>query len=142
MVPLDANNRILVAQGLKRIRAGRMQAGVAALVRASPAATPRSASAFDLGFALGPRLNAAGRLADMTLGIECLITDDEARAAELRRSSSTRINRERRKIEAGMREEARAAARRALAAAGDVAAAFACSTRTGTRAWSASSPRA
>jgi single-stranded-DNA-specific exonuclease len=104
VVRLDANNRRLVAQGLKRIRAGRMQAGVAALFHAA-ARRPECASTFDFGFALGPRLNAAGRLADMTLGIECLLTDDPVRAAELA-GELDRINRERRDVEAGMREQA------------------------------------
>ncbi len=104
VVRLDANNRRLVAQGLKRIRAGRMQPGVAALFSVA-ARDPRRAAAFDFGFALGPRLNAAGRLADMTLGIECLVTDDTARAAELARQLDA-INRERREVEAGMREQA------------------------------------
>ena len=76
VVPLDANNRILVAQGLKRLRAGQAQPGLEALLRAAGRDGAR-ATAFDLGFVLGPRLNAAGRLADMSLGIECLITDDE-----------------------------------------------------------------
>jgi single-stranded-DNA-specific exonuclease len=104
VVKLDANNRRLVAQGLKRIRAGRMQPGVAALFAAASRA-PERASAFDFGFALGPRINAAGRLSDMTLGIECLTTDDPARAAELARQLDA-INRERRELEAGMREQA------------------------------------
>jgi len=104
VVKLDANNRRLVAQGLKRIRAGRMQPGLAALFAAA-ARDPRRAAAFDFGFALGPRINAAGRLSDMTLGIECLATDDPARAAELARQLDA-INRERREVEAGMREQA------------------------------------
>lgn len=104
VVKLDANNRILVAQGLKRMRAGRMQAGVAALFRAA-GREARSASPFDLGFALGPRLNAAGRLADMALGIECLTTDDEGRAWAIAQQLDG-INRERRDIEAGMQETA------------------------------------
>lgn len=104
VVRLDANNRRLVAQGLKRIRAGRMQAGVAALFAAASRA-PERASAFDFGFALGPRINAAGRLSDMTLGIECLTTDDPVRAADLARQLDA-INRERRELEAGMREQA------------------------------------
>ena len=102
VVKLDANNRRLVAQGLKRIRAGRMHAGVAALFAAA-GRTPARAAGFDFGFALGPRINAAGRLADMTLGIECLITDDAGRAAHLAAQLDT-INRERRDVEAGMRE--------------------------------------
>ena len=106
VVPLDANNRILVAQGLKRLRAGAGQAGLAALARAGGRDAAR-ANCFDLGFILGPRLNAAGRLADMGLGIECLITDDEARAANCAQQLD-RLNRERRRIEAGMLEEASA----------------------------------
>ncbi len=102
VVKLDANNRRLVAQGLKRIRAGRMQAGVAALFAAA-GREPARAAGFDFGFALGPRINAAGRLADMTLGIECLTTNDPGRAAELAAQLDA-INRERRDVEAGMRE--------------------------------------
>ncbi len=104
VVKLDANNRRLVAQGLRRIRAGRMQPGVAALFAAA-GRQPQRAAAFDFGFALGPRINAAGRLSDMTLGIECLLTDDAARAAELAAQLDA-INRERREVEAGMREQA------------------------------------
>nr|MBP6765878.1 DHH family phosphoesterase [Rubrivivax sp.] len=102
VVKLDANNRRLVAQGLKRVRSGRMQPGVAALFAAA-GRDPAKAAGFDFGFALGPRINAAGRLADMTLGIECLVTDDVARAAELAAQLDA-INRERREVEAGMRE--------------------------------------
>jgi single-stranded-DNA-specific exonuclease len=112
VVRLDANNRRLVAQGLRRIRAGQMQAGVAALFAAA-ARDPRRASAFDFGFALGPRINAAGRLSDMTLGIECLLSDDDARATELAQTLD-RINRERRDVEAGMREQAEAMLERLL----------------------------
>ncbi|WP_158901650.1 single-stranded-DNA-specific exonuclease RecJ [Burkholderia sp. L27(2015)] len=104
VVRLDANNRVLVAQGLKRIRSGRMHAGIAALFRAA-ARDARAASGFDLGFALGPRLNAAGRLADMSLGIECLTTDDTGRAWALAQQLDA-MNRERREIEAGMQQEA------------------------------------
>jgi single-stranded-DNA-specific exonuclease len=104
VVKLDANNRILVAQGLKRMRAGRMQPGVAALFRAA-GREARRATPFDLGFALGPRLNAAGRLADMSLGIECLTTDDEGRAWAIAQQLDA-INRERREIEAGMQDTA------------------------------------
>ena len=104
VVPLDANNRRLVAQGLQRIRAGQMPAGVQALIAAA-GRDARKASTFDFGFALGPRINAAGRLADMTLGIELLATDDAARADELARQLDA-INRERREIEGGMREQA------------------------------------
>jgi single-stranded-DNA-specific exonuclease len=104
VVKLDANNRRLVAQGLKRIRSGRMQPGVAALFAAA-GRDPAKAASFDFGFALGPRINAAGRLADMTLGIECLTTDDATRAAELAQALDA-INRERREVESGMREQA------------------------------------
>jgi single-stranded-DNA-specific exonuclease len=107
VVRLDANNRRLVAQGLKRIRAGQMHAGVAALFAAA-GRDARRASAFDFGYAIGPRINAAGRLSDMTLGIECLLCDDAARAAELARTLDA-INRERREVEAGMLEQAEAA---------------------------------
>ena len=106
VVKLDANNRILVAQGLKRMRAGRMHAGIAALFRAA-GREARRASPFDLGFALGPRLNAAGRLADMSLGIECLTTDDEGRAWAIAQQLDA-INHERREIEAGMQDTAMA----------------------------------
>ena len=111
MVRLDRNNRILVAQGLKRMRAGRMQAGHRRAVRASPAAIRARASAFDLGFALGPRLNAAGRLADMALGIECLLTDDTAARSNIARELD-RLNRERRDIESGMQARRRCDPRR------------------------------
>ena len=118
VVRLDRNNRCLVAQGLKRIRAGRMQAGVAALF-AVAGRDPTEASAADFGFALGPRLNAAGRLADMTLGIECLLTDDPGRAQEIA-SALDAMNRERRTLEAGMREGAEAQVDRALALTGEI----------------------
>ncbi|HRO81309.1 MAG TPA: single-stranded-DNA-specific exonuclease RecJ [Alicycliphilus denitrificans] len=104
VVRLDNNNRRLVAQGLKRMRAGQMQPGIRALFDAA-GRKAQAATTFDLGFALGPRINAAGRLADMTLGIECLLTDDDARAAELARQLDA-INRERRELEGGMREQA------------------------------------
>jgi len=104
VVKLDANNRLLVTQGLKRLRAGHMQAGVRALF-AVAGREPRSASVFDLGFALGPRINAAGRLADMSLGIACLVTDDEAVALSIARQLDA-INRERRNIEQTMRADA------------------------------------
>lgn len=104
VVKLDPNNRRLVAQGLKRVRAGALPPGLAALfeVAARKAAV---ATTFDFGFALGPRINAAGRLADMTLGIELLLTDDTARATELAKTLDG-INRERREIEGEMREQA------------------------------------
>ena len=108
VVKLDANNRRLVAQGLKRIRAGAMPPGVAALFTAS-SRNASVATTFDFGFALGPRINAAGRLSDMTLGIECLLTDDAARADELAKMLDS-INRERRDIESGMRDQAQLSA--------------------------------
>ncbi len=104
VVRLDANNRILVAQGIKRMRAGRMHAGVAALFRVA-GREARCASPFDLGFALGPRLNAAGRLQDMALGIECLTTDDEGRAWAIAQQLNE-INLKRREIEADMQDTA------------------------------------
>lgn len=104
VVKLDNNNRRLVAQGLKRIRAGAMPSGMLALFKAA-GRDARVATTFDFGFALGPRINAAGRLSDMTLGIECLSTDDAARADELAKQLDS-INRERRDIEGDMRQQA------------------------------------
>ena len=101
---LDRNNRILVANGLKRIRAGISQAGMQALFQVANR-DPRKANTFDLGFAVGPRLNAAGRLADMTLGIRLLLSDTQEEAYELAHELD-RINRERRVIETGMQETA------------------------------------
>lgn len=106
VVRLDANNRRLVGQGLKRICAGQMQPGIAALFTAA-GREARSANALDLGFAIGPRVNAAGRLADMALGIECLVTEDAVRAQEIARELDT-INRTRREIESSMQDEAMA----------------------------------
>jgi single-stranded-DNA-specific exonuclease len=104
VVTLDRNNRILVAQGLARIRQRRMTPGVAALLQIA-GRDPARAGTFDLGFAVGPRLNAAGRLADMSLGIECLATDDMGRALNIAQALDA-INRERRAIEADMQEAA------------------------------------
>jgi len=104
VVKLDNNNRRLVAQGLKRIRAGQLPPGMQALFKAA-GRDARVATTFDFGFALGPRINAAGRLSDMNLGIECLITDDVAAADELARQLDA-INRERRDIEGDMRQQA------------------------------------
>src|SRR5713226_2626368 len=104
VVPLDFNNRVLVAQGLRRIRAGRMQEGVRALF-AVAARDPTRASTFDLGFLLAPRLNAAGRLSDMSLGIECLVTEDRGRALEIALQLDD-LNRARRTIEADMQAQA------------------------------------
>ena len=104
VVKLDRNNRILVSQGLKRMRAGQMQVGIAALFKAA-GRDPKKATAMDLGFILGPRLNAAGRLADMRLGVECLLTEDASRALQIAQELDT-LNRERREIESGMQEQA------------------------------------
>ena len=108
VVKLDANNRRLVSQGLKRLKAQAFPAGIASLFEAA-GRKRELASTFDFGFALGPRINAAGRLDDMSLGIECLLTDDPARADELAKMLDS-INRTRRDIEAGMREQAEQAA--------------------------------
>jgi single-stranded-DNA-specific exonuclease len=104
VVVLDANNRILVHHGLRRMRAGRAHAGIKALYQVA-GRDARRASAYDLGFLLGPRLNAAGRLTDMRLGIECLLSDDETKAAEMARELD-RLNTERRSIEADMHQSA------------------------------------
>jgi single-stranded-DNA-specific exonuclease len=104
VVRLDRNNRILVDQGLKRMRAGRLTPGVRALFRAA-GRDPAKAGSMDLGFMIGPRLNAAGRLADMSLGIEALITDDDARALNIAQELD-KLNRERKDIESGMQEQA------------------------------------
>jgi single-stranded-DNA-specific exonuclease len=106
VVPLDANNRILVAQGIARIRAGSLQPGVAALLEIAGRDSDRL-TASDLAFAVAPRLNAAGRLTDMTLGIECLLCDDPSVAAEMA-ATLDGLNRERRHIEARMRDQAMA----------------------------------
>ncbi|GAB4404312.1 MAG: single-stranded-DNA-specific exonuclease RecJ [Rhodoferax sp.] len=108
VVRLDALNRRLVAQGLKRIRAGQACPGIQALFSVA-GRDVRNASTFDLGFALGPRINAAGRLADMTLGIACLSTDDAEQALALAQQLDA-INRERRELEGQMREQALARA--------------------------------
>ncbi len=104
LVRLDLNNRILVAEGLARIRAGRMQPGIAALFQVAGRAA-QLARPPDLGFALGPRINAAGRLADMATGIECLLADDFDRALALARQLDE-LNRERRAIEVDMQFDA------------------------------------
>jgi single-stranded-DNA-specific exonuclease len=104
VVALDPNNRILVHHGLTRIRTGRGHAAIHALYQVA-ARDPRRAGTYDLAFLLGPRLNAAGRLTDMTLGIECLLSDDPDAALEMARELD-RLNHERRSIEAGMQETA------------------------------------
>ena len=104
VVRLDKNNRILVAQGLKRITAGNMQTGIAALFRVSGREWI-NASTYDLGFLIAPRINAAGRLEDMAIGVECLITDNVGSAWEIAEKLDS-INRERREIESSMHAEA------------------------------------
>lgn len=113
MVPLDENNRILVAAGLKRLRAGVAQAGLRALMQVS-GRTPERLGSADLGFALGPRINAAGRLEDMALGIECLLADDEATALRLAAQLDA-INRERRDLQEQMLQQAEAMAASCIA---------------------------
>lgn len=112
LVPLDANNRTLVAAGLRRLRAGRGCAGLRALIEACGRDASRLTAA-DIGFAIGPRLNAAGRLEDMALGIECLLTDDTTRARELAQLLDG-INAERRAVQQVMTDDAEAALSRAL----------------------------
>jgi single-stranded-DNA-specific exonuclease len=104
VVKLDRNNRILVNQGLKRMREGKLTPGLRAIFRAA-GREPAKATSVDLGFIVGPRLNAAGRLADMSLGIEALITDDETRALNIAQQLDA-LNRERKDIEAGMQDSA------------------------------------
>jgi len=104
VVPLDQNNRILVQQGLNRIRAGKTVAGIRALLEQSGKQLARTVST-DLGFVVGPRINAAGRLEDMSVGIECLVTDDQP-VAERHARSLDQINKDRREIESTMREQA------------------------------------
>lgn len=104
VVPLSRNNRVLVNAGLSRIRAGRARPGIAALLQVARRAA-RTLDAADLGFAIGPRINAAGRLADMSLGVECLLATDMGRATELA-TQLDQINVQRRDLEQSMREEA------------------------------------
>ena len=104
LVPLDRINRILVAEGLRRIKAGRACAGIRALLE-SAGRDPARLTAADLGFQIGPRLNAAGRLDDMSIGIRCLISDDPDEARELATALSE-LNRERRSLQADMEQAA------------------------------------
>jgi single-stranded-DNA-specific exonuclease len=104
VVPLDHNNRVLVDQGLRRIRAGRTVPGIEALLRQSGRQLARTVSA-DLGFVAGPRINAAGRLEDISIGIECLLSDDPSTALHHAKILD-RINGERREIESTMRDQA------------------------------------
>jgi single-stranded-DNA-specific exonuclease len=107
LVPLDQNNRILVQAGLDRIRRGEAQPGIQALFSVA-GRDARRARASDLGFGLGPRINAAGRLADMSLGIACLLCDDRGQAIDMAKKLDE-LNRDRRQIEADMQEQARLA---------------------------------
>lgn len=107
VVSLDQNNRILVHQGLQRIRAGRTRPGILALCQVA-ARDPKQLQASDLGFAIGPRLNAAGRLDDMALGIQCLLADEADAALEMA-GELDQLNKARREIEKGMEQEALAA---------------------------------
>ena len=104
VVPLDHNNRILVSQGLKRMRAGKMRPGIRALFDAARRDW-RKAQPFDMGFALGPRINAAGRLDDMSVGIACLLADNDA-AAQTLAAQLNDLNIERREIEQSMLNDA------------------------------------
>lgn len=104
VVPLDANNRILVHQGLERIRAGRARPGIKAILEVAKREASRITST-DLGFIIGPRLNAAGRLDDMSLGIECLLSSDPASAREMAQELDG-MNQDRKSIEQGMQHEA------------------------------------
>lgn len=104
VVPLDANNRILVHQGLMRIRAGRARPGLRAILEVARR-DPSRITSTDLGFILGPRLNAAGRLDDMSLGIECLLCDDPDQAREMA-VQLDELNQDRKSIEQGMQREA------------------------------------
>ncbi len=110
VVPLDCNNRVLVAQGLKRIRAGRCVAGITALLSLANRRT-NDLTAADLAFAVAPRLNAAGRMDDMTIGIQCLLSDDPT-TAQMLAARLDQLNQERRATEARMQIEALAAVSR------------------------------
>ncbi len=105
VVPLDSNNRILVHQGLARIRTGHCRPGITALLEVA-GRNPATASAGDMGFAVGPRLNAAGRLDDMSVGIECLLADSAQQAGDYARQLD-QLNRDRRRIEDDMQQQAR-----------------------------------
>lgn len=118
MVPLDGNNRILVDEGLRRLRAGRGTPGISALLQAA-GRNQQQTVASDLGFAAGPRLNAAGRLDDMSVGVECLLSDDAVTAARLAAELSD-LNTERKDIEKRMQEEALDAVDRLVSRIGGV----------------------
>ncbi len=123
LVPLDANNRALVGAGLRRLRAGQGCAGLRALIEIS-GRDARTLCAADIGFGLAPRINAAGRLEDMALGIECLVTDDFAQACEIARALNE-INAERRAVQQQMTDEAETALAR-VALDGDAVSAALC----------------
>ncbi len=118
LVPLDANNRALVSAGLRRLRNGQGCAGLRALIEVSQR-DPRRLTAADIGYAVGPRLNAAGRLEDMAVGIECLLTDDLAQARDIA-ATLNEINSERRAVQQQMTDEAQAALARVALVEGDV----------------------
>lgn len=118
LVPLDANNRVLVSQGIRRIRAGRCVPGIRALLNIAERNVP-TLTAADLGFAIGPRLNAAGRLDDMSIGIRCLLSDSDSEALNLA-TRLDQLNNERREIEAKMQGAALAAVARLRDPAGPV----------------------
>jgi single-stranded-DNA-specific exonuclease len=111
VVPLDANNRVLIAQGMKRIRAGHCVAGIRALLALAGRGAAAELTAADLAFGVAPRLNAAGRIDDMSIGIQCLLADDDEEAQRLA-ARLDQLNEERRLIEARMQQEALAAVRR------------------------------
>jgi len=134
VVTLDRNNRVLVAQGLRRIRAGRCVPGIRALIEAAGRRLDQ-ATAADLGFAVAPRLNAAGRLTDMSVGIACLLADDPVEAAQLA-GQLTRLNEERREIEQRMQLEAvDIAAGCASTPSATSRSACVCSTKAGIKEW-------
>ena len=114
VVPLDANNRVLIAQGMKRIRAGHCVAGIRALLAIAARGAAAELTAADLAFGVAPRLNAAGRIDDMSIGIQCLLADDDAEAQRLALRLD-QLNEERREIEARMQQDALAAVRRLTA---------------------------
>ncbi|HET7197750.1 MAG TPA: single-stranded-DNA-specific exonuclease RecJ [Burkholderiales bacterium] len=118
VVPLDANNRVLIAQGMKRIRAGHCVAGIRALLAIAGRGAAAGLTAADLAFGVAPRLNAAGRIDDMSIGIQCLLADEDAEAQRLA-ARLDELNEERRAIETRMQQEALAAVRRLTATGPD-----------------------
>ena len=122
MVVLDKNNRILVHQGLQRIRAGKCRPGIKALVEVANRECSHLTST-DLGFVVGPRLNAAGRLDDMSQGIACLLEDDKIQARMIAAELDA-LNKERREIETGMKAQAEEALEKMSIDEGDMPAAL------------------